>query len=42
MHRVNFGFFVLGKIIKLGFKLSTMVFSTLINGICIEGKIVNY
>jgi pentatricopeptide repeat protein len=33
------GFSVLAKIIKLGFEPSVVTFSTLVNGLCIEGRI---
>ncbi|GKV05355.1 hypothetical protein SLEP1_g17379 [Rubroshorea leprosula] len=40
LHHVDFGFFILGKMLKLGVKRSVVTFSTLINGLCVKGKFV--
>ncbi|KAF2298418.1 hypothetical protein GH714_023519 [Hevea brasiliensis] len=39
LHLVNFGFSILGKIIKFGLEPNTVTFTTLIKGLCIDGKI---
>ncbi|XP_017604706.1 pentatricopeptide repeat-containing protein At5g16640, mitochondrial-like [Gossypium arboreum] len=37
--RIDFGFFVLGKMLKLGVEPDVVTFSTLINGFCNQNKI---
>ncbi|XP_034674994.1 pentatricopeptide repeat-containing protein At1g62680, mitochondrial-like [Vitis riparia] len=39
LSRVDFGFSILGKILKLGHQPYTATFTTLIRGLCVEGKI---
>ncbi|WRX25018.1 Pentatricopeptide repeat - like 10 [Theobroma cacao] len=39
LHRVDFGFSVFGKMLKLGLHQSIVTFSTLINGLCIVGEV---
>ncbi|XWS74544.1 hypothetical protein CRYUN_Cryun01aG0007100 [Craigia yunnanensis] len=39
LHRVGFGFSVLGRMLKLGLQPVTVTFNTLIYGLCIGGKV---
>ncbi|KAF2309091.1 hypothetical protein GH714_000416 [Hevea brasiliensis] len=39
LHLVDFGFSIFGKILKIGMDPDIVTFNTLINGLCIEGKI---
>jgi pentatricopeptide repeat protein len=40
LNRVDFGFSILARILKLGFEPSCIILSTLVKGLCIQGKIV--
>ena len=39
LNRVDFGFFVLATILKLGFQLDNITLNTLLKGFCLQGNI---